>query len=294
MEDSNVPAVIKPNSGAIPYSAAVLKLWGDDDSGRVGDWFYVSTMSIEQVMFSLAPGQIFRHSDRYRLSLGADELYYVLEGTFAMANPKTGEVHVAEAGQALFFRKESWHHGFNCGTDEVRILEYLAPPGPAGGTHSYADAQPMLPFEDVRYAQNQFLGRWPMAAAEAAAAFTQQRITTDDLLWRFEGVKHPMLVGIYVSTENLTVGRAQLLPGKVSERTSRGSDTVGFVLNGKLNLFLPGEDAVGRGRSDGRWYEMHHADGFYVPADTPHQYFNTTDEIVMFMFATGSSYRSVE
>jgi mannose-6-phosphate isomerase-like protein (cupin superfamily) len=289
MDVNDLPPVIEPEPGAVPYSKAVLRLWGDETSGQVPDWIYVCNTTIQQTMLSMPPGKCFRHSDRYRTFLGADELYYVLEGRLALANPETGEVHVAGQGEALWFQKDTWHHGFNCGTGEVRIIEYFAPPGPAGGSQVYARSKPLLPLDQASYTQDEWLGRWPMAAEEAAAKFTQHVIARDNLLWRLEGTQQPMLVGIYFSTANLTVGCAQLLPGQASEPMKRGSDTVGFVLNGRLNLFFPGGGEVGR--SDGRWHEMHQSDGFYIPADWPFQYFNMTGETVNFLFAAGGSYR---
>lgn len=288
MKVDDLPPVIEPEPGAIPHSKAVLRLWGDETSGQVNDWIYLCNTKIQQTMLSMAPGQCFRHSERYRTFLGADELYYVLEGRLALANPKTGEVHVASQGQAIWFQKDTWHHGFNRGPGEVRIVEYFAPPGPGGGSQVYAHKAPMLPVEDALYTQDEWLTRWPMAADEARSRFTQHVVGTADLLWRLEGSRGTMLVGVYFSTSNLTVGRAELLPGQTSEVVTRGSDTVGFVLNGRLNLFFPGEGEAGR--SDGTWFEMHASDGFFIPAGTPFQYFNITAESVNFLFATGASY----
>jgi mannose-6-phosphate isomerase-like protein (cupin superfamily) len=289
MDGSDLPPVIEPAPGAIPYAKAVLRLWGDETSGHVPDWIYVCNTTIQQTMLSMPPGKSFRHSDRYRTFLGADELYYVLEGRLALANPETGEVHVAEQGEALWFQKDTWHHGFNRGPGEVKIIEYFAPPGPAGGSQTYAHSKPLLSLDQATYTQDEWLGRWPMANGEAASKFTQHVVRPEHLLWRLEGTSQPMLVGIYFSTANLTVGRAELLSGQSSQPTRRASDTVGFVLNGKLNLFFPGDGEVGR--SDGRWYEMNRSDGFYIPAGQEFRYFNMTGETVNFLFSTGRSYR---
>ncbi len=52
--------------------------------------------------------------------------------------PETGEVQVAKAGEALFFRKDTWHHGFSLGDEPVRVLEYFSPPPSQGTSGPYA------------------------------------------------------------------------------------------------------------------------------------------------------------
>ena len=71
---------------------ASLHLWGNDEAGDVADWVYSSTEKIHHMVFGLAPGQSFRHSEDFRTIFGADEVLYVLTGTMSIANPQTGEV----------------------------------------------------------------------------------------------------------------------------------------------------------------------------------------------------------
>ena len=52
----------------------------------------------------------------------------MLSGTLGLANPETGEFCIAKEGEALFFRKETWHHGFNLGNEQVRVLESFGRP----------------------------------------------------------------------------------------------------------------------------------------------------------------------
>src|ERR671917_403167 len=99
----------------IPYEAASRHLWGDAESGEVADWIYVSSDKIHQLVFGLAPGQAFRHSEEYRTIFGADEVFYVLSGTMVLSNPETGEVHRVSAGESVFFRRDTWHHAFAYG-----------------------------------------------------------------------------------------------------------------------------------------------------------------------------------
>ena len=44
-----------------------------------------------------------------------------------LANPETGEVHVVEAGEAIAFGRDTWHHGFSQGDGMLDVLQYFAP-----------------------------------------------------------------------------------------------------------------------------------------------------------------------
>jgi hypothetical protein len=112
----------------IPSESTTLHLWGEEAGGQVSDWCYVSSDKIHQLIFGLPPGGAFRHSENYKTIFAADEIYYVLSGTLALSNPETGEVHLAEMGEAIFFRRDTWHHGLNYSTEPLRVLEVLAPP----------------------------------------------------------------------------------------------------------------------------------------------------------------------
>ena len=112
----------------IPYASVTRHLWGDDASGEVADWIYVSNDKIHQLVFGLPPGGAFRHSDAYRTVFAADEVLLVLSGTMVLANPETGEVHRLLPGEAAFVRRDTWHHAWSYGTDALRVLEFVAPP----------------------------------------------------------------------------------------------------------------------------------------------------------------------
>lgn len=277
--------LIVPEPGAVPSERTVLKLWGDDASGRVNDWIYVSTATIHQMVFSMPPGARFRHSEHHRTVFGADELYFVLRGTLLLANPETGEVHRVEAGEAIVFGPDTWHHGFSQGTEPLEVLEYFAPPPATGSSQRYARSRPLL--ERSSYVQDEWIERWP-ADAEAFGAKRTQRVLSDrDVLWRLEGDEHLLPVGIYLSTPQLTVARAELLPGQRSDTIVRGGDQAGYVLEGRLNLFLPDQPVKGGGNG---WFQMEAGDGFFVPAGTPHRFYNMTGSTVRFMFGVAPRY----
>jgi len=264
---------------AIPYAQVTRHLWGDDASGAVDDWIYVSSDKIHQLVFGLAPGAAFRHSPEYRTIFGADEILYVLEGTYVSANPETGEVHVAHPGEAIFFRKDTWHHGFNHGTTPVRVLEFYAPPPSKGTSGAYARTKPYL--EDSRYVRNDLLGTLPMQAGSVQN--TMKVLRDSDLIWRLEGERQGALVGLYAATDQLTVGKMRLLPGQNADLEKHGGDEGLYVLSGTLNVLVP--EAEGQ-----KWFELHPKDGFFVPEGTAHQYRNVGAEPVEFLFGIAPNF----
>lgn len=270
---------------AIPYSSVTRYLWGDDEAGEVADWIYVSSNRIHQLIYGLPAGGWFRHSDQFRTIFAADLVYYVLSGTLALANPVTGEVQRLLPGEAALFRRDTWHHAFSMGDEPLRVLEFFAPPPSQGTSGSYARQQPLL--EHSHYSRDDLLGRWPFAKVEEEATRTIYPIRAGDILWQMEGTDRPLLVGILASTEHLTVGRIDLQPGQRSDITCHGGDEAIYVLSGTVNIRPYGESGPG-------WLELHAQDGAYLPAGTPHQYYNISGEPASLMFGVAPSYRCAE
>jgi quercetin dioxygenase-like cupin family protein len=285
MRASYSPTVVSPLPGSVAAGDAALKLWGDEGSGFVNDWIYVSNDRIQQLLFSMAPGTRFGHSEQYRTNMGADEIFYVLSGVLLLANPETGEVHRLEAGDAAWFGPDTWHHGFSQGTETLRALEFFAPPPATGSSQPYANTKPYL--SEPRYARDEWIGRWPAAAEEAAAAETQYVIRPEQVMWRVEGREQPILVGIYLSTEQLTAGCIELLPGQRSDSRTHGGDLAGYVLEGRLNLCILDPGGNPRAR---QWFQSDEEDGIFVPAGTVYQLFNMTDRPVRMMFGVAPTY----
>jgi len=288
MTTANSPSTyptVAPAPGAISHDRVVLKLWGDAGSGYVSDEVYVSNEQIHMMVFSLPPNGRFVHSDRSRTYFSADELYFVLAGSMFLANPETGEVHLVDQGEAIHFGPDVWHHGFNAGPTELRVLELFAPPPATGTSQAYARTKPNL--EISRYVQDQWLEAWPHRAEDARQLDTQRKITSEDSLWRLEGAAGQLPIGIWLSTPRLTVGMMTLLPGQRSEVVSRGGDLAGYVLEGQLNVHLA--DAPAAGQANG-WHQMNEGDGLFIPAHEPHRYFNVTDEPVRMIFGVAPAY----
>ncbi len=266
----------------IRYEAATRLLWGESDrTGWVPDWLYVSNDKIHQLMFAMPSGGFFRHSERLPIIYGADEVFCILSGVLVLSNPETGEVHRANAGEAIFFRRDTWHHGFSYGTEPVRVLELFAPPPATGTGPEYALTKPNL--TTVKYKQDQWLGRWPLSQTQAQTGFTMRVLREADTLWRLEGENQQALIGIWASTEYLTVGKIFLLPGHKSPVHSHGGDESLSLVEGTLSVHLP------ENRGDD-WFELKPADGFYIPEGVGHQYFNFSDRPVTLIFGVAHNY----
>jgi quercetin dioxygenase-like cupin family protein len=272
----------------IPFRDVTRHLWGEPASGEVADWIYVSSDKIHHLVFGLPAGGAFRHSDRFRTIFAADELLYVLQGAMAFANPETGEVQRVRRGEAVMFRRDTWHHAMSLGPDALRVCEFFAPPPASGASSAYAQTKELL--TDVRYDDDRWRGRWPMAADEQRAAATIRILRDADVLWsldapptppdgggRFEGA----LRGTYLSTEHLTAGRLTLPPGARTSAHHHGGDEAIHVLHGTLSVLLI--DAVGAGGRS--WFEVEPNDGFYVPEGTRHELRNVGSEEVEALFA---------
>jgi quercetin dioxygenase-like cupin family protein len=265
----------------IPYGAVTRFLWGDETAGFVDDWIYASTDKIHQLVFGLPAYGAFRHSEDRPTVFGADEVLYVLEGTLGAANPETGEVHVAHAGEAVFFRKNTWHHGFSLSGEPLRVLEYFAPPPSTGTSGPYARTRPYV--ETSKYRQGDFIGRWPMAELEQRQSATMRVMRDADLLWELDGKEQGVLTGLYAATEHLTVGRSTVAPGRASNLHSHHGDECLYLLSGTLNVLVPEREGQ-------TWFEIQPRDGFFVPAQCQHQYWNMSKEPAVFVFGVAPHY----
>jgi mannose-6-phosphate isomerase-like protein (cupin superfamily) len=200
-----------------------------------------------------------------------------------LANPETGEVHRVRAGEAAFFRKDTWHHARNCGCQPLRVLEYFAPPPSQGTSGIYARSKTLL--TEVKYCLDRAIGHWPMDRKEIEHDFTIRVIREDDRLWLLEGGQwNDVQIGLLVSTEHLTVGQVELWPGQRSGVICNRGDKSFHVISGQLKILCP---AIEEGQ---RWFELKPQDGFYLPAETPHQLHNVGKGPVVVMFGVAPNY----
>jgi uncharacterized RmlC-like cupin family protein len=102
-------------------------------------------------------------------------------------------------------------------------------------------------------------------------------------MWRLEGEAAKTLVGLWISTEHLTVGQIELMPGQHTDLHTHGGDESLYLLSGTLHVHTPANN----GQS---WFELGPRDGFYVPQGVPHQYYNVSAEPARLLFAVAPCY----
>jgi quercetin dioxygenase-like cupin family protein len=239
---------------AIRAADAVRHTWGDEEAGFVEDWIYVSSQRIHAIVFGLEPGGAFRHSESFRTVFAADELLHVLQGTLVLANPETGEVVRAEPSESVFFRRDTWHHGFSYGDEPLRVLELFAPPPATGSSGAYAQTRPYL--EASVYARDDVLGR--LVGGRGAPPGSLRVLRRADSVWRLD---RDVLVGLLISTEHLTVGSLAVPAGHASRPEAHEGEELVYVTRGELRVDAEGVEAA-----------LSPGDAFLVPAGVSHAY----------------------
>jgi quercetin dioxygenase-like cupin family protein len=258
----------------IRAAEAVRHTWGDEEAGFVEDWIYVSSERIHAIVFGLEPGGAFRHSDSFRTVFAADELLHVLQGTLVLANPETGEVVRAEPGESVFFRRDTWHHGFSYGEEPLRVLELFAPPPATGSSGAYAQTRPYL--EASLYARDDVVGR--LVAGPETARGSLRVLRPADSVWRLD---RGVLVGLLVSTEHLTVGTVTVPAGHTSRPESHDGEELVYVTRGELRVEAGGVGAV-----------LSPGDAFLVPSGTSHGYAAGAGGVAEAIFGVAPSFLS--
>lgn len=274
------PLVSFPGPAYIPYAGVIKHLWGDATSGLVSDWTYLSSEYLTQLLFGMSPHGTFRHSDEFKTIFAADELYFVVSGELVLSNPATGESVRAGRGQAVFFQRDTWHHGFNISDEPLRVVEYFAPP-PAKGTGA-AYARKQLNLDRVRYAQDELLGHWNPLERDRRAP-TLKLVRERDAILRLDGNGMCGVTLILVSTAQLTVGILELLPGQQTEPHAHGGDEGIFALEGQSFVRILGLDSPAM-------FELKPCDGSFIPLGVQHQYVNWSDKPARLLFGIAPHY----
>jgi mannose-6-phosphate isomerase-like protein (cupin superfamily) len=267
----------------VRYADLERRTWGDEDTGRLYDWFYADNVRLNLNIVGMAPGGAALHSEQNHTIFGADELFYVLEGKMVQANPVTGEVMVIRPGEATFFRKDTWHHQWNYSNHQLRMLEFFQPSPKTGTGGAYARTKENL-LAPPRRGRDELLGRWPMARDEADRDQTMWVIREDDILWRMEGGVRgrELLVGILASTEHMTVGKIEFLGGQRSCDYAHEGDKVVFAETGNLHIEFP---------ETRQWVELSAWDGCRIPSGTRHSFSNMSHEPATCVFSVAPGYQ---
>ena len=234
----------------IKYRSMDPYMWGDEEAGSVKDWIYVSNESLHQIIFGMDSGGNFKHSNQYRTIFGADELLYVLSGVLVINNPETGETQKINKGESVFFRKDTWHHGFNFSNEYLQVLEFFSPPPITGTSGAYGKKQKLL--TNSIYNRNKELS--------INNSFVNQKsfqiIKEKDYIWSIDGPNQETLVGTLIKTEFLDVKMITLGAFKKSHIFKFNKNTSYLSLDDNLNVNLKNEKID---------YNLQKKDGLYFP-----------------------------
>lgn len=250
----------------ITHDGARTHLWGDDEAGYVLDRIIVSSDALHVLEFELAAGQSFGHSEQNRTVFAADEVLLVLAGTMLIADPTSGEAHRIDAGEAVAFGRDTWHHAHALGAEPLRVLEFFAPPPSAGAASDYARTKP-LPAETVGVNRS-LAGRWPgqRNAIEDDHRFTP--IRRHDSAWAVaaRGLASELLF----STPQLSVARHHVQLGAGTAPVAATAEVLIRCLSGDVAVHLP--DA-----RDQNLFRLTADDSLWLPAATRHRFIPTGD-----------------
>jgi len=245
--------------------------------GEVADAWYASTDAVHMLVYSLPAGGWFGSTDDVRTVFDADQLYYVLDGTLALANPATGEVRVVETGEAAHVGPGTWTHGVVVGDAPLRVLELVAPGLESEQAVSYTRAQP--PLGHPTYVRgNELRRRWPMARRDDNASATIVHLRESDLLWRLDGAER-VLVGTWISTDRSAVDTVRLRPGQRMDVATLRKETCVFVLDGPVGVLAEGEQPR---------LELHARDGLHLPAGCTHRFHGVSGAEARFLRLTAA------
>lgn len=261
-------------------------LWGDEASGQVNDIIYGKNENVESVIYTLPPGGYFVASDRWRPIFDQHRFYYVLQGELTIHDPKSGDIAHAMPGQAIHWTGNRWHFGYNFSDEETWVLDWFAPHTRSRDVvfeEEYKERpEPIAPCNG-RY---DLLGKWPQALpATRKQAFEQGAPVTlsrHDALHIVHGSQRRTLEHIYVSTDKLTAGIVELMPGVKGDVHAHPGEKVILATKGRMHVYLP---------TLFEWFELCSLDCLYLPKDTPHQYWNYSGARAEFAFQVVPRYR---
>jgi quercetin dioxygenase-like cupin family protein len=253
-------------------------LWGDAKAGYVSDWIYGSSPRIHMMSFEMPVGSRFGNSPDFKTYYNCAETYHCLKGEFTFHCPETGEVHVLGKGDTLYFPPNTWHWGYNFGSETTHILECLTP-RTEEAVEAHAAAQPWL--SDIRMGPRNLIHKYTPANGRGTQRASVAR--AGDYLYELVGESRPMRVGLVCSTAMLTVGIIDLHRGQEGEPVTHPGDKVIYGLGGRANIHLPGETP--------NWWELNEGDAAFIPGGVAHAFFNTSDAAAKLIFGVAPTYR---
>ena len=270
----------------VRYAEATRFLWGDEESHQVADIIYGRGERISSLMYALRPGEYFKASKTWKPLYDQHRFYYVLQGDLTIHDPKSGEVARAGTGEAIYWRGAKWHFGYNFSQQETLVLDWYAPQERAPDVPEVEVSAKKPELGEVVNGRYGLLGQWPAAMRSTEQQLLQEggmiTLRRQDALRIISGTRSPVLNSLYISTDALTAGVIELLPGVMAEGEAHPGDEVIFVPKGRLNVYLP---------ESHDWFEVNPKDSLYLPAGVVHQYCNYSDQPIEVVFAVAPRYR---
>jgi mannose-6-phosphate isomerase-like protein (cupin superfamily) len=270
----------------VRHQDAVRFLWGDEASHQVYDWVYGRGDRISALIFSLRPGEYFKSSKSWKTLYNQHRFYYVLQGQLAIHDPGNGEVAVAQEGEAIYWSGLRWHFGYNFGERETLVLDWYAPPERAASIPEIVASEKKEDLAQEINGRYELLGKWPAERPSVQSTAWREggviTIRREDCLHMILGSETPALVSLFVSSEVITTGIMDLLPGRMTDAETHRGDEVVYCTSGRLNIYLP--DTYD-------WFELHPKDCVFLPEGVRHQYCNYSDEMAQLVFAIAPYYR---
>jgi quercetin dioxygenase-like cupin family protein len=261
-------------------------LWGDERSGQVADVIYGRGERISAVTFDLGPGHWFGTSETWKPLYDQHRFYYVVHGTLAIHDPETGDVAVAQAGEAVTWRGARYHFGYNVGDDDVLVLDWFAPRERLLDVPESSLATSKRDLREVLGGRYDLLGAWPdRLQDDRQTSFAEGGIVTvreRDALHLVEGTRPPRLVSILSSGEQLTAGTFTVRGATKTEPEQHPGDEVVYALSGQLHVHLP---------ERGDWLELDPLDCAFIPEGTVHEYWSYRGAASRAVFCVAPGYR---
>jgi quercetin dioxygenase-like cupin family protein len=278
--------IIFRDATLVRRSEATRFLWGDEESGQVSDLIYGRGERISAVIYTLGPGHWFGASETWKPLYDQHRFYYVVGGTLAIRDPESGEVAVANPGEAITWRGSRYHYGYNIGSDEVVVLDWFAPKERELEVPEIAVMGDKREPGELRGGRYELLGAWPDRRPDVRRRGLEEggvvTVTPADALHFVEGQHTPTLVSILSSSEHLTAGTFELHTARKSEPEQHPGDEVLYALSGRLHVHLP---------ESGDWYELQVLDCLFLPEGTVHQYWSYGEQTSRAAFCVAPRYR---
>lgn len=270
----------------VRQSEATRFLWGDAESGQVSDLIYGRGERISAVIYTLGPGHWFGASETWKPLYDQHRFYYVVQGSLAIHDPESGEVAVANAGNAVTWRGSRYHFGYNVGRDEAVVLDWFAPAERPPDVPETAVMGAKRGLHEIRGGRYELLGAWPDRRPEERRRALEQgglmTVGPSDALHFVHGERTPLLVSILSSSSHLTAGTFELREATMSEPEQHPGDEVVYALSGRLHVHLP---------ESGDWFELQPLDCLFLPEGTTHQYWSYGAQASRAAFCVAPRYR---